>query len=915
MKHTIPMFTSTFFLHLSLLAAIPLEWEVDATRSDYATFFEWQGAEYDLKASFMRNGRPIQIDLPDDVYPRLYWQTNGMDYLYWEAPASFAQIQTEDGTQSVLRARWKPEYETGNTVYNGFVGITGTTYNAAFQLRLRRSPGAHPNDLPLPQPVIDFARVKILNPPWPPGGVDTNAVRDIVREEMATNGIRRVDGAARMLPKYLWSKDFYDSYPEAAEMYYKWRQGGVAVPATQCSAVRSGGLLYRNFDFPLDDRAEFIVRMSAGHSRLASVGVAQVDTNLTEEIVTSGKPSVWYKALPGATVDGINERGVVAEINVVDGPSGWPTNGAINCFGAVRWVLDNATNAEHAATTLAANVYVPPGLGNYHWMIADERETWIVENGTASNVTAVAAKRVMTNFPILPDTYAGMGKERYDLLFGGANITNAWYTRAYLRTTNWISEFKDAAEMEAAKSAWETHNREQLRGHGLWQTVHTSVYDISKRVLRVAVQETDDWYTFQIPASGGGGGGGVSPQAVREIVDPLIEAATNGTRVAAAEDAERMITQRDAADFGTAPIPFSVVGRIMNKDVKLVVTNGYMSIMDLSNTVYTTKRIEDKAQAASEKVDRLEALVVGSNVVFSVTNNASGKIDLSVGKLKIKELLGDPGSDSWHEVYDSREEIVAHQTNYDAKVVQPGFTALSRRVTATSNWVENAKAPLGWGAVASDGLPAPTNTVVIRAPSTVFAGGHAFERVNVGTGTVGILVNRGAATYTGEPGTFRFRDAMTGEYFGYVKNTYTLGVHTDGIEVDTTTHMVTLTYNVTMSSYPIIKHLPDLDDYDPAEWEPLNDISGDPIPGASHSIAWEDPDPEPGKKVCHIDCTDGLGFFTAEIAGIDGDCRFETNMAAEFGGGIVARDTSDTNVVFAVEIVVEDGQPKLRIKP
>ena len=42
-------------------------------------------------------------------------------------------------------------------------------------------------------------------------GIDTNAVRDIVREQLATNGIRSVDGAARPLPKYLHALDFYDS--------------------------------------------------------------------------------------------------------------------------------------------------------------------------------------------------------------------------------------------------------------------------------------------------------------------------------------------------------------------------------------------------------------------------------------------------------------------------------------------------------------------------------------------------------------------------------------------------------------------------------------------------------------------------------------------------------------------------------
>lgn len=34
--------------------------------------------------------------------------------------------------------------------------------------------------------------------------------------------------------------------------------------------------------------------------------------------------------------------------------------------------------------------------------------------------------------------------------------------------------------------------------------MHTSVYDIQNRTLRIAVQEIDDWYTFSVPSTGGG---------------------------------------------------------------------------------------------------------------------------------------------------------------------------------------------------------------------------------------------------------------------------------------------------------------------------------------------------------------------------------------------------------------------------
>ena len=468
-----------------LHAAVPLRWTVETSAANPATFDQFAGATYDLEATLQSRGKPLAV--AGD--PKLYWQTNGMGSAWWAAPATISG--------NVLRATWTPACDVGARVYNCFIGITGTVYNAAFQLRLRPSPGATPNELPLPTPVIDFAKVTVLNPPWP-------------------------SGSARPLPRYLHYLEFDDTYPEDAAWYYAQPQdyGG-------CSAVRDGGFLSRNYDWRFDDAAEFVVRVSAGLGRFSSIGVANCGTNLTETFVTSGKPSRYYKCLPGRTVDGINETGVVCEVNVVDGIPQWRsgvlTASDIHPLAAVRWALDNGTSAGMVASNLAARIKFPYGwTQNFHWMVADATETWIVENGAAHLLDATSSSRpVMTNFRLYPsrDT-TGAGQERYNLLVGGEPITNAWFTCAYSRSTfpPWESDFKDETEMETAMSVWETHAREQLRGKGLWQTVHCSIYDITNRILRISAQEQPDWYTFSIPAFDEG--------KVREIVQPMIDAAT-----------------------------------------------------------------------------------------------------------------------------------------------------------------------------------------------------------------------------------------------------------------------------------------------------------------------------------------------------------------------------------------------------
>ena len=495
MKRSSVLFTFSLLLFTSSAAVgLPEDWEVDLAAQPPKVFAlqRPRGETYELKAVLKRHGKPFE---PAITNACIYWQTNGMENLYWSAPASVSN--------NVLRAYWLPEMDPGATTVRGYIGDHGHIYAAAFQFRFIASPGALPNELPLPQKVIDFKKVRVLNPPWS-GDVDTNAVREIVRETVA--------GAARPLPPYLHELDFCDSYTNEAAEYYE----TAPVPGGNCSARRIGELVERNYDWTFDRAAEFVVRMSTGPDRFASVGVASCGTNLSEEVVTSGKPSRFFKCLPGMTLDGINANGVVAEINVctTNGMERWNAEGTVHVLGAVRWALDHATNAQHAAEYLAANVKRPSRM-NFHYMIADETATYIVENGTATPTNGVP---VMTNHGLFPPVYGG-GMER-DAVLASGSITNAWWTNAYRTGADWVSDFESEAQMRAAQAVWNApgKTKEDFRGVGAWwQTVHTSIYDITNHVLRVAVQETDDWYTFAVP-----GGGGVSPARVRSIASEVV---------------------------------------------------------------------------------------------------------------------------------------------------------------------------------------------------------------------------------------------------------------------------------------------------------------------------------------------------------------------------------------------------------
>lgn len=321
----------------------------------------------------------------------------------------------------------------------------------------------------------------------------------------ATNITRSVpSGAARPLPPYLHELNFDSSYPDDAKWYYEHADeiaGG-------CSVRRTGNIIERNYDWMLDDAAEFVVRISPGANRYGSIGVATVGTNLTEEIVTSGRWSRYYKCLPGRTLDGINECGVMAEINVV------ATNGApwetrsdrdINAIGGVRWVLDHAASAGEAASNLASRVYIPASMTrngySCHYAICDATETWIVEDGVAERVGR-GVPPVMTNFRLLSSDPNGSGYERYAILTNAtSSITNVWWTNAYLPSaTPWVSDI--GSDTGRVWSAWASADRETHRREGKWwQSVHTSIYDLQTKTLKIAVQETDDWYEFALEPS------------------------------------------------------------------------------------------------------------------------------------------------------------------------------------------------------------------------------------------------------------------------------------------------------------------------------------------------------------------------------------------------------------------------------
>lgn len=304
-----------------------------------------------------------------------------------------------------------------------------------------------------------------------------------------------------------------------------------------------------------------------------------------------------------------------------------------------------------------------------------------------------------------------------------------------------------------------------------------------------------------------------------------------------------------------------------------------------------TKADSALAQSATtrEVVTTLVGQVNGSNVVIVVTNYLSGAYILDAAKLQIRELR----DGQYRMMYNSRDEILLHLGAFETNKLNAAKAELRAEIAAVLAEMQHD----AWGRRTSTGNPAPSNTIYTTEPSFVFGGGLEYERIAVGAGAVGILMDKGAPSYTaGDSGTFLFKDATGENYFGYsMTSGYAIGVPTDGIQV--TGQRVTLTYNI-VGSCPIVMWCPALfpgcaKDITGAGWYQLNDENGNPIEGAPFECA-VDMESTPEVATVYIDTgANPTGFFSAWTS-VPGKSSFKTNMPMDLdaanGGGVVSSD-------------------------
>ncbi len=336
------------------------------------------------------------------------------------------------------------------------------------------------------------------------------------------------------------------------------------IPIFGCSAVRNDNFYGRNLDFNINEICEFVVRTKATATRPhASIGVANTCfLNITNDMVAAGLSEEQLKYIPWMTMDGINDAGLVCNINVVnaadikENPHAHTNEGKpqIMPMQLIRALLDNCGSVEEAKTFIKNHDIMPiPTTWDGHIMVADPKESMIVEfTGEKDNEVkfVVQEQMIMTNFynhlykeeNFLHDGSSNnfpahaCGMERYDILSKNYASSNSmqgmWnllkmvrYTQTYDVNVEpfWCSEYYDTPKIptfdDYPMSYWskekvlaEEEPQKEIAAYeeyvktgkydekdGLWFTSHNSTYDIANKALWVTIREKyENVYKFKL---------------------------------------------------------------------------------------------------------------------------------------------------------------------------------------------------------------------------------------------------------------------------------------------------------------------------------------------------------------------------------------------------------------------------------
>lgn len=153
--HMKPLATA-FILLCSLSApALPLPWRADWPDCKPVEKLVHRGTDIELQPTFYVNGQAADTTGWEFT---TFVQTNCVGTWFGPFPGAIFSHTNDVGAASY------------GVMVRAVTASNGVNYTAFARFRMLDSPGFTPGALPLPQAIIDFDEVQVLNPPWPSEG-------------------------------------------------------------------------------------------------------------------------------------------------------------------------------------------------------------------------------------------------------------------------------------------------------------------------------------------------------------------------------------------------------------------------------------------------------------------------------------------------------------------------------------------------------------------------------------------------------------------------------------------------------------------------------------------------------------------------------------------------------------------------
>lgn len=240
-----------------------------------------------------------------------------------------------------------------------------------------------------------------------------------------------------------------------------------------CSSLQNGSLYGRNYDWFYGDGAEALIRTAATDGRHAVMGVAGGLSGFTKAFAESGADSDIYKILPFFLVDGVNDAGVFANINIINRVGAEPNPLTVPLLGEedrictlmlVRYILDNFSTAIEAVEYIRDHValFSPKALQDMgyevHYMIGQKGDT----DGPYILEIVDGGVEIITGYPQLTNFYM------HDINTGTPSGTYQVFTQADITPTihpsGTFPDGNDLDEMSMGLERWNIIDNALLNG-------------------------------------------------------------------------------------------------------------------------------------------------------------------------------------------------------------------------------------------------------------------------------------------------------------------------------------------------------------------------------------------------------------------------------------------------------------------